>query len=338
LGGCEPAEEYARAVLADAVVVDALNTSRWGDRQIYGQLRDGGVTAINATLAVWDDFRTLLTNIEDWYGWFTEFADVIRSVRTVADVWAAKKENRTGVIFGLQTTAPLGGDVRRVRLLRELGVRIIQLTYNERNLVGDGCYESTNVGLSRFGHEVIAELNEAGVLIDVSHCGERTTVEAIAASAAPIAMTHANPRACYDHPRNKSDAAIEFLAERGGVIGANAFPLFFPHGYDATLEQYVDVIEYLIELVGIEHVGIGTDFCCGQPYEWFRWVFSTSHGHRPPENMPTLPEPHRQLIGFEDATHFTDLTSALLRRGYSPSETLKVLGGNWIRLFTEVWA
>lgn len=318
-------------------MVDGLDTSKWGREETYRKLRDGGVTAINATLAVWDDFRRLISNVEDWYGWFEEFADLIRPVREVQDIHAAKREGRTGIIFGLQNPAPIGEDLRRVRLLHELGVRIVQLTYNERNLLGDGCYEATDVGLSRFGLDVIREMNRHGLLVDLSHCGERTTIEAIEASDLPVAITHAGPRARCDHPRNKRDDVIRLLAERGGVIGANAYPLFLPGGVDTTLGEYVDSIEYLVELAGIDHVAIGTDFCDGQPPEWFRWIFSTSYGHRPPERMPTLPDPHRQLIGFEDQTHFVDLAAMLLDRGYSDGEVLMLLGKNWLRLLSAVW-
>jgi membrane dipeptidase len=224
-----------------------------------------------------------------------------------------------------------------VWLLHTLGVRIIQLTYNERNLVGDGCYESTNVGLSRFGRDVIREMNAAGVLVDLSHCGEQTTLETIEFSEFPVAVTHANAYALFPHPRNKSDAVIRLLAERGGVIGANAYPLFFRNGYVTTIAEYLDVIEYLIGLAGIDHVAIGTDFCHGRSPEWFRWVNSTSHGRRPPDRMPEIPHPHRQLVGFEDARRFGDLCAGLFERGYSESDVRKVLGENWLRLFSQVW-
>ncbi|HET7120845.1 MAG TPA: membrane dipeptidase [Solirubrobacterales bacterium] len=325
-----------RELFESAIVIDGLDTSQWGSEATYRKLREGGVTAINATLSVWDGFDALISNLGDWHGWFERFGDLIRPVRSLADVKAAKEERRTGIIFGLQNPAPIADDLRRVRLLQELGIRIVQLTYNERNLIGDGCYEPTDVGLSRFGLDVVGEMNEHRVLIDLSHCGERTTREAIEASEQPVAVTHAGPKARFRHPRNKEDETIRLLAEHGGVIGANAYPLFLPNGYDTTLREFVDGVEYLVELAGIDHVGIGTDFCEGRPPEWFRWVFATSHGHRMPEHLPTLPDPHRQLIGFEDQTHFIDLAEMLLDRGYAEEDVLKLLGGNWMRLLAAV--
>lgn len=330
------AEEMLR-LYESAVVIDGLNVSAWGSADTYRQLKDAGVTAINATVTVREGFPVLVDEIQRWLGWFDEFDELIRPIRDVADIHAAKAEGRTGIIFGLQNTAPLEDDLGRVRLLHALGVRIIQLTYNERNLVGDGCYEDTNVGLSKFGRDVVKEMNAAGVLIDLSHCGERTTMEAIELSGLPVAITHANPHALFAHPRNKSDAAIRLLAERNGVIGANAYPLFFADGYATTIEQYLDAIEYMVELAGIDHVAIGTDFCYGQTPEWFSWVFATSHGRRRPRQMPDVPYPHRQLVGFEDATKFVALCEGLLNRGYDDKDVRKVLGENWLRLFTEVW-
>jgi membrane dipeptidase len=329
--------EEVRRLFESAIVIDGLDVSEWGNDDTYTQLRAGGVTAINATLTVWEGFSPLADQIQRWLTRFDEFATLIRPVHDVSDIRAAKAEGRTGVIFGVQDTAPIENDLGRIQLLYALGVRIMQLTYNERNLIGDGCYESTDVGLSRFGHDVIREMNATGILIDLSHCGNQTTLEAIDASAIPVAITHSNARALFPHPRNKSDEVIRLLSDRKGVIGANAYPLFFPNGYETTIGEFVDGIEYLIELAGIDHVAIGTDFCHGRSPEWFAWAFSTSHGRRLPESLPEIPHPHRQLIGFEDARRFVDLCGALLDRGYSEADVRKVLGENWLRLFSETW-
>jgi membrane dipeptidase len=320
-----------------AIVIDGLNTSRWGWEDTYVQLQDGGITAINATIAIWDDFLSTMESIQRWLAWFKRFRQLIRPVRTVAEIHAAKAERRTGIILGWQNATPLEDDLGRVALFHELGVRIVQLTYNERNLLGGGCYEPNDGGLSLFGRDAVRELNEAGILIDLSHCGDRTTVEAIEASQKPVAITHANARSQIRHPRNKTDEAIRLLAERGGVIGANAFPLFFRRGYDATLADYLDAIERLVELAGINHVGVGSDFCHGQPLDWFTWIFSTSHGRRATDSLPHIPIPHRQLIDFENTGHFIHLAAGLLSRGFDETDVRKILGENWLRIFAQVW-
>ncbi|MBI4218895.1 MAG: membrane dipeptidase, partial [Chloroflexi bacterium] len=288
--------EKARRLLEDAIVIDGLDTSRWGSRTVYEGLRAGGVTAINATIAVWDDYGQVLENIKRWLRWFEEHRDLIRPVLTSEDVRQAKREGRTGVIFGWQNATAIAGDIDRLRLFHRLGVRVIQLTYNERNLLGNGCYERRDDGLSRFGLSVIREMNRLGILIDLSHCGDRTTLEAIEASESPVAITHANARSQFEHPRNKTDETIKRLAGKGGVIGANAFPMFFPDGFDSTLETYLEAIEYIVQLAGADHVGIGTDFCMEQPREWFEWIFS-SQGSVPAASVAPTPQPYSHLKG-----------------------------------------
>src|SRR5262245_1712866 len=219
--------ETAAALYQDAIVIDGLDTSRWGSEAVYRDLRDGGVTAINATIAIWDDFRSTLENVTNWLAWFERYAAFIRPVRSVADVHAAKRERRAGVILGWQNATPIENDLRRLALFHRLGVRIIQVTYNQRNLLGNGCYERVDEGLSHFGRAAVREMNRLGILIDLSHVGDRTVLDTIEHSEAPVAFTHANARSQHDHPRNKTDEAIKRLVEKGGVVGANAFPLFF---------------------------------------------------------------------------------------------------------------
>ena len=152
-----------------------------------------------------------------------------------------------------------------------------------------------------------------------------------------MAFTHANARSQDEHPRNKTDDAIKALVEKGGVIGANAFPMFFPEGFESTLDDYIDRIEYLVELAGVDHVGIGSDFCQEQPREWFEWLFS-SQGTIPAEQVAYTPHPYRHLHGLEGTRQFGNVAAALLNRGYSKEEVRKIIGGNWLRLFEQVWA
>lgn len=319
-----------------AIVIDGLDTSRWGSEEVYRGLREGGVTAINATVAIWDDYASALKNMTDWLGWFEEFAELIRSVRTVEDIQSAKSEGRTAVILGWQNASPIGNDLANLRLFHALGLRIVQLTYNERNLLGNGCYERSDDGLSKFGLAAVREMNRLGILIDLSHVGDRTTLEAIEHSEAPVAFTHANARSQFDHPRNKTDEAIKRLAARGGVIGANAFPMFFPQGFETSLDSYLNAVDYLVSLVGVDHVGIGTDFCMEQDRPWFEWIFS-SQGTIPADHVPETPSPYRHLQGFGSPREWPRVTEGLLARGYQEADVLKILGGNWLRLFRQVW-
>jgi membrane dipeptidase len=322
---------------SDAIVIDGLDTSKWGRENVYRALRDGGVTAINATIAIWDDYQSTLHMITRYLEWFDEFDDLIRPVKTVKDIHAAKTENRTGIIFGWQNATPIGNDLTRLKLFHELGVRVIQLTYNERNLLGNGCYERTDDGLSRFGLAAVEEMNRLGILIDLSHVGDRTTLDAIEHSSGPVAITHANARSHINHPRSKTDEAIRMLVERGGVIGANGFPMFFDKGFDSTLDDYLDAIDYLVQMVGIDHVAIGTDFCTEQPRSFFDWIFS-SQGNVPAKEVAYTPEPYTHLKGFESQTDWANVAEGLQARNYSDTDTAKILGENWLNLFGKVWA
>jgi membrane dipeptidase len=180
-------------------------------------------------------------------------------------------------------------------------------------------------------------MNRTGILIDLSHTGDRSSLEAIETSTMPVSFTHANARSQDDHPRNKTDEAIKALVERGGVIGANAFPMFLPAGYDSGISDYVDRIDFLVDMVGVDAVAIGTDFCQAQPKSWFEWIFS-SQGSVPAGHVPHTPEPYRHLRGMEGTLQFESIAVELDRRGYVAADVKKIIGGNWLRLFGEVWS
>lgn len=328
------AQDTAQQLYDEAIVIDGLNISNWDSPAVYQSLHSGGVTAINATTAVWENCRETMDNIAAWLRRFREYGDVLTQVATVKDILQAKKDGRVGIILGWQNATPIENDLDRLALFHALGVRIIQITYNERNLLGNGCYERTDGGLSRFGVDAIREMNRLGILIDLSHVGDRTTLEVIELSDKPVACTHANARGFFDHVRNKSDEALRLLAEKGGVVGANAFPLFLPGGYQSTLEDYLDAIDDLVERLGIDHVGIGTDFTQDQPQSFFDWLFA-QQGTRPRQD--SIPYPVVYPRGLESPEQLSNVAQGLSRRGYDREDVAKVLGGNWLRLFGEVW-
>lgn len=328
-------KDEAAQLYAEAISIDGLNCSNWGREEAFRSLHNGGLTAINATIVFWESFQETLDNIANWLGWFEEYGDILTQVRTAADIHRAKAQDRVGIIFGWQNAAPIENDLKRLRLFHTLGVRIIQITYNERNLLGNGCYERVDDGLSNFGQAAVREMNRLGILIDLSHVGDRTTLETIDLSEQPVAITHANARSFKDHPRNKTDEAIRRMAEKGGVIGANAFPTFLPREYESTLEDLIDSIDYLVGIVGIDHVGVGTDFCQSQPRAFFEWLFS-QQGKIPPNPLP-VPYPLNFPEGLETPDEFSNIARALLERGYRAEDVKKVIGGNWLRLLSQVW-
>jgi membrane dipeptidase len=317
---------------AESIIIDGLNASYFFDPRVLERLHRGGVTAVNATIAAWHTPDETLEQIAALAAVTAAHTDIVMPVRTVADIAAAKANGRVGLIAGFQDTAPLGDDLGLLETYHELGVRVIQLTYNHANRAGAGCMALEDGGLTSFGREVVREMNRLGMLVDVSHCGPHTTLDSIAASDRPIAITHANPRRLLDHPRNKSDAALRETAARGGVIGAVAFGALLTRTMPATLADYIALIDDLVDLVGIEHVGLGPDFMEEMPAEVAARVLQGT----PPEVVQQFRSmPPTQ--GFESVQAMPNVTAALLDRGYAFPDVQRIMGGNWLRLYGEVW-
>ena len=328
-------EDSVNRLYDESVVIDALNVSNWDSPAVYQSLHDGGVTAINATITVWENYRECMDNIAAWLRRFRTEDHLVQAT-SVRGILNAKEQGKVGVVFGWQNASPIESDLDRLALFHSLGVRIIQVTYNERNLLGNGCYERTDDGLSNFGMDAVKEMNRLGILIDLSHVGDRTTLETAEVSTQPLSCTHANARAFFDHVRNKTDDALNLIAERGGVIGANAFPPFLRKGFESTLADYVDAIDDLVDRVGIDHVGIGTDFTQDQPKAFFDWIFS-QQGTKYQDGAVAYPDPLLHPEGMETPDKFSNIALELSGRGYGGEDIAKVLGGNWLRLFREVW-
>jgi membrane dipeptidase len=328
--------EEARSLYGRSVVVDGLNVSNWASPAVFQSLRAGGVTAINATSAVFETFPQALDNIAEWSRRFETYAKQIVPITSVADIDRAKVDGRTGIIIGWQNAAAIENDLSRLALFHRLGLRIVQLTYNERNLLGNGCWERVDGGLSRFGEDAVREVNRLGILIDLSHVGDRSTMDAIELSDKPVAVTHSNARGYFDHPRNKPDDALKAVAEGGGVIGATSWPPFLRNGFASALADFGEAIDDLVERVGIDHVGIGSDYTQDRTKEWFD-VLMSFQGTRFNPRRREYPDTVTHTAGLETPAKLPNVAVELARRGYAKPDIVKVLGGNWMRLFGEVW-
>lgn len=322
------------------LIVDGAEHHKW-DRKILEILREGDISAVNVTLAIWEDAKETLENIGHWHRRFDEHADLIVPAFTVGDIKAAFEAQKTAIILGFQNTSPIEDNIDFVGIFASLGVRIIQLTYNTQNLVGSGCYEPEDSGLSSFGKDVIKEMNRHGVLIDLAHTGERTSMEAIEASSQPVAITHANPKWVKQVQRNKSEDMLRALSESGGVLGLATYPNLF--STDATVQQFSEMVARTVDFMGIEHVGIGSDHNMGFTPDEKRWwargrwsrsvpSFMSAQGFHAPD-WPNITWPD----WFETPAGIQNIVRGLKEHGFSPSEVSAVMGGNFLRLFDQVF-
>ena len=318
----------------DSIVIDGLVISNWS-RTVFEDMRAGGLTAANCTCSVWEGFHDTMMNVARLKRQIEEFDDILMQVHSVDDIHRAKADGKVGIILGWQNMSGIEDQIPFLRIFRDLGVLAMQLTYNTQNLVGSGCWESTDGGLSDFGREAIDEMNRLGILIDLSHVGSQTCRDAIEHSSRPVAYTHVAPSGLLDYPRNKTDEELRFIADHGGGVGVAIYPRFLPWGADTTLENCVEAIEYVINVVGEDCVGIGTDFTQDQSAEWFDHLRHDKGYARllMPGKGTTAPRPQ----GLSTLKDYPNLTAAMERRGWPGSRIRKVMGENWLRLLAEVW-
>lgn len=313
-------------------VIDGLIISNF-DRSIFEDMRKGGITAANCTCSIWENFTDSMRNVMRWKALFRENADLITQVYSTADIRRAKAEGKTGIILGWQNLSGIEDQLGYLGLFKELGVSIMQIAYNTQNFVGSGCYESRDGGLSDFGREVIAEMNRLGILCDLSHVGPKTSEDVILASTKPVAYSHCLPAGLKEHPRNKSDAQLRFIAERGGFVGVTMFPPFLAKGAQANIDDFIEAIEYVLNLVGEEQVGIGTDFTQGFDRPFFDWITQDKGYARQLTKFGDIINPE----GLRTIGEFPNLTAAMQKRGWSTTRIERVMGENWVKLLATVW-
>ena len=323
----------------DLLIIDALQYVNW-NRELFEQARAGGLDAIHVTITYWENFAEAEGNIAQWERHFDEFSDLVMPVRQAADIEKARALGKTGIILGFQNCSPVEDDLRNVARLHEMGVRIMQLSYNNQSLLATGCYEDDDAGITRFGREVIKEMNRVGMLIDMSHSAEKSTLQAIEYSQRPIAITHANPASFHDALRNKSDKVLQALAESGGMLGVSLYPFHLRNGSDCTCEEFCQMVYDAANMMGIERVGIGSDLCQNWGYEtleWMRsgkWTFKPDYG----EGSAANADWPRQPEWFRDSRDFINIADGLRGTGFSDDEVRKVMGLNWLEFFRDAFS
>ena len=317
-----------------SLFIDALQYNNWSE-EILKQINQGGLSAVHVTICYHEDFQEMVQNVIDWNRRFEDFSNLIFLGRTAADVVKAQKEGRTAIFFGFQNCSPIEDNIGLVEVCHQLGARFMQLTYNNQSLLGTGCYEENDPGITRMGKQVIKEMNRVGLVVDMSHSAERSTLEAIEISERPIAITHANPTFWHPALRNKSNEVLKALGESGGMLGFSVYPHHLKDGSDCTLESFCNMIADTAEIMGIKNIGIGTDLCQNQPdsvVEWMRngtWTNDRDYGEGSASfaGFPDQPE------WFRDNRDFVNIATGLRSAGFSNDDVDLVMGKNWLNFF-----
>ncbi|WIY24362.1 membrane dipeptidase [Parasedimentitalea psychrophila] len=314
--------------------IDGLQYANWSEK-IFRQLREGGVDAVHVTIAYHETFRETVLNFEKWNRWFEQFPDLIMKGQWASDINKARETGRTAIFFGFQNPSPMEDDIGLIEILHTLGARFMQLTYNNQSLLASGCYESEDTGITRMGRQVIKEMNRVGLVIDMSHSADRSTIQAADLSGRPIAVTHANPFDWAPALRNKKNDVIRAVTENGGMFGFSIYPHHLKNKSDCTLQEFCEMIARCADRFGIEHLGIGSDLCQDQPdtiVEWMRvgrWTKDIDYGEGSADKpgFPDMP------AWFRDNRDFGNLENGLRGVGMSDAEVTAVLGGNWHRFY-----
>ena len=317
-------------------LVDGLQYANWSPK-IFRQMREGGVDAIHVTIAYHENFRETVLNIEQWNRWFEQFPDLIFHGEWASDIDKARDTGRTAIFFGFQNPSPIEDDIGLVEILHKLGARFMQLSYNNQSLLATGCYEAEDPGITRMGRQVIKEMNRVGMVVDMSHSADRSTIEAAEISQRPIAITHANLHAWQPALRNKRDDVVRAVTQNGGMMGFSLYPHHLKGKSDCTVESFCEMIAQAAERFGAEHFGIGSDLCQDQPdsvVEWMRvgrWSKEIDYG----EGSAAAPGFPPMPAWFEDNRHFGNITAGLRAVGFDDAEVAGLMGGNWYRFFEE---
>ena len=317
--------------------IDNLQYCNWS-RKIFEINRSAGLDAVHVTIVYHEDFDELQLEIKKWEKLFHENSDLIFLGKNFQDIDKANKENKTAIFFGFQNCSPIEDDINLVEKVHQLGCRFMQLTYNNQSLLATGCYEKVDSGVTNFGREVIREMNRVGLVVDMSHSAEKSTLDAIEFSEKPIAITHANPSFWHSAKRNKSSDLLKILSDSGGMLGLSLYPHHLKDNTNCTLDSFCEMVAKTAEIMDVKKIGIGSDLCLDHPdtvVEWMRngsWSKSKNYGEGS-KNKPGFP---KQPDWFLDARGFSNIEKGLKKAGFSDTETHGILGNNWYNFYKTI--
>jgi len=312
-------------------VIDGPQFANWSET-IFRQMREGGVAVAHVTVAYHENFRDTVDLIVSWNQMFRRHSDLIAFAGSRSEIDAVIESGRTAIVFGVQNPSPIEADIGLIEVLHRLGIRFMQLSYNNQSLLCCGWTEREDTGLTNMGREVIREMNRIGMVIDMSHSAERSTLEAIEYSERPITISHANPFSWKSTRRNKSDKVLTALAESGGMLGLSLYPGHLRDGSSTTLQSFCEMAARLADMIGVEHIGLGSDLCQGQPpsvLTWMRegrWKLPRAEAGEP---FPDQPE------WFSSNLDFVNVRLGLSAAGFSSEEVERIMWRNWLDFMTE---
>ena len=317
--------------------IDNLQYCKWS-REIFEINNKAGLNAVHVTLVYHEDYDELQQRIKEWNKHFEENKDLIFLGNNYNDIIKAKEENKTAIFFGFQNCSPIEDDIALIEKVHSQGCRFMQLTYNNQSLLATGCYEKNDSGVTNFGKEAIKEMNRVGIVVDMSHSAEKSTLDAIEISQKPIAITHANPTFWFEAKRNKSTELLKVLSDSGGMLGLSLYAHHLKDGTNCKIESFCEMVARTVEIMGIDNVGIGSDLCLNQPdsvVEWMRngtWSKSKNFGEGS-KDKPGFP---KQPDWFLDARGFNNINTELKNKGFHEEEINKILGNNWFNFYKGI--
>lgn len=324
------------AIFSRSVVVDAQSADEdWDNPEaIFEAYRKSGVTAIHTSLSN-RNLAVAMGDLAEWQSRLDRWPDRLLKITKASHVWEAKKSGRVGVLLGFQNATIVESDIRNLDTLYRAGTRCIQLTYNSRNLLGDGCTERTNAGLSDFGVAVVERMNQLGIIVDLSHCGDATSRDGISVSKRPPAFTHTMCKAIYDHVRAKPDDLLKALADKGGVTGIATLGYFIGPTAQTTFDDYLRHIDHAVKVAGIDHVGVASDYSIRgieAIHTRESWYVPRLSSFKPVYRVRWPP----WIQELDPPERFRNITHGLAKRGYTSGQIEKILGGNWARHLADV--
>ncbi len=317
--------------------IDNLQYCKWS-REVFQINHEAGLDAVHVTVVYHEDYDEFLQRIKEWNKLFKENSDLIFLGKDYKDIEKANSEKKTAIFFGFQNCSPIEDDIGLVEKVYEHGCRFMQLTYNNQSLLATGCYEKNDSGVTNFGKEIIKEMNRVGIVVDMSHSAEKSTLDAIEISEKPIVITHANPSFWYNAKRNKSNVLLKTLADSGGMLGLSLYAHHLKDSSNCSLESFCEMTAKTADLIGVKNIGIGSDLCLNHPnsvVEWMRngtWTKAKNYGEGSKEK-PGFP---KQPDWFVDARGFKNLENGFKKVGFNNDEMNDILGNNWFNFYKGI--